>query len=106
MPGNFRLKSAVVPLPVQEILMVPSFPVALSPLINLNSLLSYVKVASIDCIDEAEVSLVFTSTSAPTVVDGSAKRSSAVAASVITDRHGHIIHIAKNVTNIFLILLM
>ena len=56
--------------------MVPSFPVALSPLINLNSLLSYVKVASIDCIDEAEVSLVFTSTSAPTVVDGSAKRSS------------------------------
>ena len=55
---------------------------------------------------EAEVSLVFTSTSAPTVVDGSAKRSSAVAASVITDRHGHIIHIAKNVTNIFLILLM
>ena len=67
--------------------MVPSFPVALSPLINLNSLLSYVKVASIDCIDEAEVSLVFTSTSAPTVVDGSAKRSSAVAASVITDRH-------------------
>lgn len=53
--------------------MVPSFPVALSPLINLNSLLSYVKVASIDCIDEAEVSLVFTSTSAPTVVDGSAK---------------------------------
>ena len=86
--------------------MVPSFPVALSPLINLNSLLSYVKVASIDCIDEAEVSLFFTSTSAPTVVDGSAKRSSAVAASVITDRHGHIIHIAKNVTNIFLILLM
>ena len=59
-----------------------------------------------DCIDEAEVSLVFTSTSAPTVVDGSANRSSAVAASVITDRHGHIIHIAKNVTNIFLILLM
>ena len=103
---NFKLNSAVVPVPVHEILMVPSFAVALSPLINFNSLLSYVNVASIDCSDDTEDNFVLTSTSAPTVVDGSAKRNSAVAASVITDKPGHIRQIAKNVTTNFFIFLM
>ncbi len=73
---------------------------------NLNISVSYVNVASRVLTIDAEDSFPVTSTSAPTVVDGSVNRNSPDAAFAVTDIPAHNIHAISNEKNTFLILLM